>query len=208
MHRTQLLVLMFALACLPAPSAGAAEPAPAAGGAADVARIDGERIDRVLSGYVASGKLPGVSALVYQDGREAYFAAFKAGLAPVNTNYRYGGDELTYLFDNADAEAVVFHSSFAEMADSYGGAPVFYSVGEGLLADLATLGLAVRKVGEAAVLIAGGTGYTAGGFPLTGEAVAAAAANDGFKFSTGNATWTASGAGIAASRHLSSIPAG
>ena len=44
------------------------------------------------------------------------------------------------------------------------------------------------------------TGYTAGGFVLTGEAVAAAAANDGFKFSTGNATWTATGAGIAAWR--------
>ena len=44
---------------------------------------------------------------------ETYFAAFKASLVPFNTNYRYGGDELTYLFDNADAEAVVFHASFA-----------------------------------------------------------------------------------------------
>jgi len=44
---------------------------------------------------------------------ETYFAAFKAGLAPVNTNYRYVADELTYLFDNADAEAVVFHADFA-----------------------------------------------------------------------------------------------
>lgn len=42
--------------------------------------------------------------------------------------------------------------AFAEMADSYGGAAVFYSVGEGLLADLATMGLAVRKVGETAVI--------------------------------------------------------
>ena len=42
---------------------------------------------------------------------ETYFAAFKAGLAPVNTNYRYVADELIYLFDNADAEAVVFHAS-------------------------------------------------------------------------------------------------
>lgn len=42
--------------------------------------------------------------------------------------------------------------AFAELADSYGGASVFYSVGEGMLADLATLGLAVRKVGEAAVI--------------------------------------------------------
>ena len=42
--------------------------------------------------------------------------------------------------------------AFAGMADSYGGAAVFYSVGEGLLADLATMGLAVRKVGETAVV--------------------------------------------------------
>src|SRR5512134_3682538 len=45
------------------------------------------------------------------------------------------------------------------------------------------------------------TGYTAGGFVLTGEAVAASAANDGFKFSTGNASWTATGAGIDAWRY-------
>ena len=43
---------------------------------------------------------------------ETYFAAFKAGLDPINTNYRYGGEELTYLFDNADAQAVVFHAGF------------------------------------------------------------------------------------------------
>ncbi|MEY4176081.1 MAG: hypothetical protein RI900_3246, partial [Actinomycetota bacterium] len=40
---------------------------------------------------------------------EVYVAAFKGGFAPVNTNYRYGHDEIVYLFDNADAEAVVFH---------------------------------------------------------------------------------------------------
>nr|WP_295239069.1 GNAT family N-acetyltransferase [uncultured Brevundimonas sp.] len=42
--------------------------------------------------------------------------------------------------------------SFAEMADSYGGAAVFYSVSEEVLGDLATMGLAVRKVGETAVI--------------------------------------------------------
>jgi fatty-acyl-CoA synthase len=45
---------------------------------------------------------------------ESVFAAFKAGLVPVNTNYRYADDELVYLWDNADAVAVVFHSSFTE----------------------------------------------------------------------------------------------
>jgi acyl-CoA synthetase (AMP-forming)/AMP-acid ligase II len=48
---------------------------------------------------------------------EVYIAAFKAGLAPVNTNYRYGHDEIVYLFDNADAEAVVFHAAFMELVE-------------------------------------------------------------------------------------------
>lgn len=47
----------------------------------------------------------------------AYFAAFKAGLAPFNVNYRYGADELIYLLDNADAEVVVFHADFTQLAD-------------------------------------------------------------------------------------------
>jgi acyl-CoA synthetase (AMP-forming)/AMP-acid ligase II len=45
---------------------------------------------------------------------ESVYAAFKAGLAVVNTNYRYTADELTYLWDNADVVAVVFHGAFAE----------------------------------------------------------------------------------------------
>jgi fatty-acyl-CoA synthase len=44
---------------------------------------------------------------------ESLFAAFKAGLVPVNTNYRYTDDELVYLWDNADVESVVFHGGFA-----------------------------------------------------------------------------------------------
>jgi 3-oxocholest-4-en-26-oate---CoA ligase len=49
---------------------------------------------------------------------ETYYAAFKAGLVPVNTNYRYQAPELVYLFDNADAEAVVFHAAFAPVAEA------------------------------------------------------------------------------------------
>jgi acyl-CoA synthetase (AMP-forming)/AMP-acid ligase II len=44
---------------------------------------------------------------------ESMYAAFKGSFAPVNTNYRYTADELLYLWDNADAGAVVFHGSFA-----------------------------------------------------------------------------------------------
>jgi acyl-CoA synthetase (AMP-forming)/AMP-acid ligase II len=54
---------------------------------------------------------------------ETLFAAFKVSLVPVNTNYRYAERELAYLWDNADASAVVFHGSFVERI-------------EGLLADL------------------------------------------------------------------------
>jgi fatty-acyl-CoA synthase len=49
---------------------------------------------------------------------QTYLAAFKAGMVPVNTNYRYGPDEITYLFDNADAEAVVFSSRYAPLLDA------------------------------------------------------------------------------------------
>jgi fatty-acyl-CoA synthase len=49
---------------------------------------------------------------------EACTGAWKAGLVPVNTNYRYTADELAYLWDNADAVAVVFHGTFSATADA------------------------------------------------------------------------------------------
>lgn len=48
---------------------------------------------------------------------EAMAAAFKAQMAPVNTNYRYGAEEIVYLFDNADAEVVVFHAAFTDTVE-------------------------------------------------------------------------------------------
>jgi fatty-acyl-CoA synthase len=45
---------------------------------------------------------------------ESTFGILKAGLVPVNTNYRYTDDELVYLWDNADAVAVIFHGTFTE----------------------------------------------------------------------------------------------
>jgi len=49
---------------------------------------------------------------------EVVYAACKAAMVPFNTNYRYGPDEVTYLFDNADAEAVVFHASFTSVVEA------------------------------------------------------------------------------------------
>lgn len=48
----------------------------------------------------------------------AYYAAFKAGFAPLNINYRYTSSELEYLIDNADAEAVVFDIQYAETIEA------------------------------------------------------------------------------------------
>ena len=45
---------------------------------------------------------------------EATFACFKIGLVPVNTNYRYADDELVYLWENAEAVAVIFHGVFTD----------------------------------------------------------------------------------------------
>lgn len=48
---------------------------------------------------------------------ESMFGVFKAGLVPVNTNYRYNDDELLYLWRDADVEAVVFDSSFSDTCE-------------------------------------------------------------------------------------------
>ena len=49
---------------------------------------------------------------------ESVFGTVKAGLVPVNTNYRYELDELVYLWDNADAIAVFFHETFTDKVDA------------------------------------------------------------------------------------------
>jgi 3-oxocholest-4-en-26-oate---CoA ligase len=79
------------------------------------------RADSVAATLLARGAAPQdkVAQYLYNcpEYLESVFAAFKAGLVPVNTNYRYADDELVYLWDNADAVAVVFHGSFAERID-------------------------------------------------------------------------------------------
>jgi acyl-CoA synthetase (AMP-forming)/AMP-acid ligase II len=48
---------------------------------------------------------------------ESMFGLYKVGLVPVNTNYRYGDDELVYLWTNCDAVAVIFHASLTERVE-------------------------------------------------------------------------------------------
>ncbi|MBS0360245.1 MAG: AMP-binding protein [Proteobacteria bacterium] len=83
------------------------------------------RADALAAHFIAQGmsRQGKVAAFLFNGPEyvESYFAAFKGGFAPVNTNYRYGPEELFYLFDNADAEAVVFHSSFTETLEAIRG---------------------------------------------------------------------------------------
>ncbi|MBV1882835.1 MAG: acyl-CoA synthetase [Pseudomonadales bacterium] len=45
---------------------------------------------------------------------ESHFAAFKMRASPINVNYRYLEEELIYLLDNSDSEAVLFHGRLAD----------------------------------------------------------------------------------------------
>ena len=42
------------------------------------------------------------------------YATFKLRGVPVNVNYRYLEDELVYLLDNSDAEALLFHGELGD----------------------------------------------------------------------------------------------
>ena len=66
---------------------------------------------------------------------EGQFAAFKIRAIPANVNYRYLDEELAYIVNNADAEALLFDSSLTERVDSVRSRcpklKVFLRVGEG-----------------------------------------------------------------------------
>lgn len=67
--------------------------------------------------------------------QEAQFGIFKIGGCPINVNYRYKADELVYLLDNADAEAVFFQSCYAmriwEIKDRLPKVKLFVQVDDG-----------------------------------------------------------------------------
>jgi len=48
---------------------------------------------------------------------ETQFAAFKGRGVPININYRYLDEELLYLLENSDSEALVFHGSLGDRVE-------------------------------------------------------------------------------------------
>ena len=77
-----------------------------------------DRAARFAAALVRAGLGPDSKVALYlyngNEYLEAQYGAFKMRGVPVNVNYRYLDDELWYLLDNADAEALVFHSSLSE----------------------------------------------------------------------------------------------
>jgi 3-oxocholest-4-en-26-oate---CoA ligase len=78
-----------------------------------------ERADGVAGWLLAAGLGHQDKVAQYMRNRPEYlesmFASFKAGLVPVNTNYRYGDDELSYLWANSETAAVVFDAEFTDV---------------------------------------------------------------------------------------------
>ncbi|MFA5774425.1 MAG: AMP-binding protein [Ilumatobacteraceae bacterium] len=75
------------------------------------------RAARLATAFIESGLLPDskIGIFLYNSNEylETQYATFKMRGVPINVNYRYLDEELYYLLENADAEALVFHSSLA-----------------------------------------------------------------------------------------------
>ena len=73
------------------------------------------RAARLAAAFIDAGLEPNskIAIFLYNSNEylETQYAAFKMRGVPINVNYRYLDEELYYLLDNADAEALVFHSS-------------------------------------------------------------------------------------------------
>ncbi|MWA07568.1 AMP-binding protein [Actinomadura sp. LD22] len=83
----------------------------------DWAEFD-QRAARLAAVLEAGGLRPGDVVAEYMRNGTAYletfFAASKAALAPMNTNYRYVEDELEQIWTDADVKAVVYDAEFRD----------------------------------------------------------------------------------------------
>jgi fatty-acyl-CoA synthase len=77
-----------------------------------------DRAARLAAAFTAAGLTPGskVASYLYNSNEysEGVYATFKMRGVPANVNYRYLEDELAYLLDNSDAEAVLFHGELGD----------------------------------------------------------------------------------------------
>jgi fatty-acyl-CoA synthase len=78
-----------------------------------------DRANRLASGLARQGIGRGDSVGLYLMNRaehlEAFLAVVKLGATPFNVNYRYRADELRYLFDNAQAAAIIHGAEYGDI---------------------------------------------------------------------------------------------
>jgi 3-oxocholest-4-en-26-oate---CoA ligase len=77
-----------------------------------------DRAARVAGALTAAGLGPDAKTALYMyngnEYLEAQYGCMKTRGVPINVNYRYLDDELWYLLDNSDSEALFFHSSLGD----------------------------------------------------------------------------------------------
>lgn len=77
-----------------------------------------DRAARVAAALTAAGLEPDDKSGLYlynsAEYLEAHYASFKQRVVPINVNFRYLGNELEYLLDNADCKALFYHASLAD----------------------------------------------------------------------------------------------
>jgi acyl-CoA synthetase (AMP-forming)/AMP-acid ligase II len=108
---------------------------------------DANRMTNSLArALIARGSKPGDKIAIYMRNRPEYLlavaAGWKARLTHVNVNYRYTPQEVWYIFDNSDAQTVVYSSEFrdavAEIRPRLPGVKTWVEVGaEGDIAPFA-----------------------------------------------------------------------
>jgi fatty-acyl-CoA synthase len=80
-----------------------------------------DRAARLAAAFQEAGLGAGSKVALYlynsPEYAESYFASVKIRAVPVNVNYRYLDDELLYLLDNSEAEALIFHSSLGDRVE-------------------------------------------------------------------------------------------
>jgi acyl-CoA synthetase (AMP-forming)/AMP-acid ligase II len=84
--------------------------------------VDWGQANRAMNGVagalVARGAVPGDKLAIYMRNAPEYLmalgAGWKARLTHVNVNYRYTPEEVWYIFDNSDAQTVVYSTEFRD----------------------------------------------------------------------------------------------
>ena len=75
------------------------------------------RSSKIAAALSSKGLGPNSKAGLYLNNSNEYLigqnAIFKIGGVPINVNYRYVEEELIYLLDNSDAEAVFYHACYS-----------------------------------------------------------------------------------------------